>query len=77
VRPKGDAAGDWTDFNRSDPGVALLEVLSYAGDLLSYYNARSAAEQRLSTRRRYAVALAGLVLILFAWWRSADGKNDD
>ena len=76
MRRKGDTADDWTDFNRSDPGVTLLELLSYVADLLSYYNARSAGEQRLSSRRRYVVALAGL-FILFAWWRSTDGTNDD
>ncbi len=33
TRSPGEA---WTDFNPSDPGVALLESLAYATDLLSY-----------------------------------------
>ena len=67
-----DAAADWTDFNRSDPGATLLELLSYAAELLAAHDARVAAERRLRTRR-YAVALAAIGLVLFAWCRSVDG----
>ena len=57
---------DWTDFNRSDPGVTLLELFAYLGDMLAYYQDAAAAEARLATRRRYALALgtASVVLVL-------------
>jgi hypothetical protein len=71
----GSRRTDWTDFNRSDPGITLLELLSYAADLLAAYDARVAAEQRLRTRRRYAVALAALGLVLFARCRNTDGAQ--
>jgi hypothetical protein len=49
---------DWTNRNESDPGIAILELLEYLGDLLSYYQDQVAAEARLRTRRRVAIALA-------------------
>ena len=54
---------DWTDFNVSDPGVTLLELLAF---LLEELDAR-AREKR---RRRRALALAALSsVVLVAWWR--------
>jgi hypothetical protein len=56
---------DWTDDSPHDPGVTLLELLAYVGDLLSYYQDRVAEEERLRTRRRYTLALAALLALLF------------
>jgi hypothetical protein len=59
---------DWADGSDTDPGVTLVELLAYVGDLLSYYQDRVADEARLRTRRRYAVSLALLALFL-SWSR--------
>jgi hypothetical protein len=47
---------DWTDTTDSDPGVALLELFAYVGDLLSRHADEIAAEAYLGTggRRRSA-----------------------
>lgn len=58
---------NWTDEVESDPGIALLELLAFVGDLLSYYQEEIAAEARLKTRRRSAFALC--VLIALVSWR--------
>lgn len=50
----------WTDGSDHDPGIALLELLAYLGDALSWYQDQIANEARLGTRRRYAVVLAAL-----------------
>jgi hypothetical protein len=73
---KRDTRNDWTDFNESDPGIALLELLGYLGDLLGSRQDAIAAEQRLRGRR-YALAIGALGLALLIWWRSTDGADDD
>lgn len=40
---------EWTDFSESDPGIALIELLSYGMDILSYYQDRQANEVYLAT----------------------------
>jgi hypothetical protein len=65
----------WTDFNRSDPGVTLLELLAYLADALASYQDATAAEQRLR-RRRFALAVGALALALLVWWRR-DGRDDE
>ena len=40
---------DWTDHTDSDPGVALLELFAYLGELLSSYADRIADEAHLDT----------------------------
>lgn len=42
----------WTDFNPSDLGVTLLELLCGIGDMLAYYLDAQAAETFLATARR-------------------------
>ncbi len=42
----------WTDFNPSDLGVTLLELLCGIGDMLAYYLDAQAAESFLATARR-------------------------
>lgn len=70
-----DPRHEWTDFNRSDPGAALVELFSYLADALASFNDAIAAEQRLRSRR-YAVAVGTIALALLVWWRSKDGTND-
>ena len=53
---------DWTDADQHDPGVALLELLAYVGDLLSSYSEQIGSEAYLgSERRRYGVHRATVV----------------
>lgn len=59
---------DWADGSEADPGVTLLELLAYTAELLSYYQDKLADEARLKTRRRYALSLALLALLL-CWTR--------
>ena len=68
---------EWTDRPEHDPGVTLLELLAYVGDLLSYYQDRVAEENRLRTRRRaaFVVALGALGACLF-FCRSKKGFRE-
>jgi len=43
---------DWTDTADSDPGVALLQLFAFVGDLLSSHSERLAAEAYLGGERR-------------------------
>lgn len=43
----------WTDSGESDPGVALVELFAYVGDLLAHYSDRVADEAYLGGRSRY------------------------
>lgn len=43
---------DWQERNPADVGVALVELLAYAGDYLSYYQDAAATEAYLGTARR-------------------------
>lgn len=43
---------DWKDGLPADLGVALVEVMAYAGDYLSYYQDAAATEAYLGTARR-------------------------
>ncbi|KRF24744.1 phage baseplate assembly protein V [Phycicoccus sp. Soil803] len=53
---------DWTDADQHDPGVALLELFAYVGDLLSSYSEQIGSEAYLgSERRRYGVHRATVV----------------
>jgi hypothetical protein len=70
-------ARDWTDHAENDPGIALLELLAYLGDLLSYHQDEIAAEARLATRRRYASVFVALVVVIFWRCRSTSQTDDD
>jgi hypothetical protein len=63
----------WTDAPEHDPGIALVELLAYLDDLLSYYQDRVAEENRFRARVFTACTL-GALLILFFWSRR---KPDD
>ncbi|MBI4650388.1 baseplate J/gp47 family protein [Candidatus Desantisbacteria bacterium] len=41
----------WWDRSEADFGIALIDILAYAGDRLSYYQDRVATESRLKTAR--------------------------
>jgi hypothetical protein len=43
---------DWKERHIPDQGIALVEILAYAGDLLSYYQDAVATEAYLDTARR-------------------------
>ena len=43
---------DWKERNPSDIGIALIELLAYVGDYLSYYQDAVATEAYLGTARR-------------------------
>lgn len=43
---------DWKEQNTADLGIALVELLAYAGDRLSYYQDAVATEAYLGTARR-------------------------
>jgi hypothetical protein len=58
----------WTDEAEHDPGVALVELLAYAGDLLSHYQDQVANESRLRARR-FAISTLAVVAILCCWHR--------
>jgi hypothetical protein len=45
---------DWRERNPADVGVALVELLAYVGDYLSYYQDSVATEAYLGTARRRA-----------------------
>lgn len=51
---------DWTDAGQSDPGVALLELFAYLGELLAGYSERLAAEGYLEGRAEPARAVCGV-----------------
>ncbi|RYY37008.1 MAG: putative baseplate assembly protein [Sphingobacteriaceae bacterium] len=42
----------WTERNAADPGIALIELLAYAGDYLSYQQDAIATEAYLNTCRK-------------------------
>ena len=40
---------EWTDLSEADPGVLLVELFAYVGDVLAYYQDRLASESFLTT----------------------------
>jgi len=58
---------DWTDFNRSDPGIALLALFAFLGESLSL--------QTAARRRRYILVALLVALAAVAWWRA--GESDE
>jgi hypothetical protein len=59
---------EWPDATEHDPGVVLVELLAYAGDLLSYYQDRVVNESRLRPRR-FAISTLAVVALLWCWRR--------
>jgi MYXO-CTERM domain-containing protein len=59
-----NAANDWTDHSRSDPGITLLELFAYLGEMLGFRSDEVAAE-RGKTLRRSALGLATLGALVF------------
>jgi len=54
---------EWTDFYPSDPGVVLLEAMSYVGDVLSYHLDRVQNESYLLTAQERSSVVQLLQLI--------------
>ena len=54
---------DWTDFNVANFGNLLLELYSFVGDILTYYQDNQARESRLltATQRKNLLALCKLL----------------
>ena len=67
ARTQPRAFPDWSDKGAHDPGITLIELLAYAADELSAYADQVAAEARLRTRRRTALA-AGAGILVLIWW---------
>ena len=63
---------DWVEQNRSDLGIALLELLAYEGDRLSYFQDAVANEAYLDTVRTRISARRHARLIDY---RMHDGRN--
>ena len=64
----------WPDAPEHDAGVALVELLAYAGDLLSYHQDRVADESRLR-RRRFAISTLAAIAFLWCWRRHRPGDR--
>jgi hypothetical protein len=58
-RVRSDLRG-WTDSSESDPGVALLELFAYLGELLVGYSARISAEGQLGVAEGPGRAICGV-----------------
>ena len=71
VRVQHRAFPDWSEGDVHDPGITLIELLAYAADQLSAYADQVAADARLRTHRRTAVATGAGVLMLTWWCRRA------
>jgi len=54
---------EWTDFSAADPGVTILEAMSYLGDILSYQSDRVQNESYLITAQQRAAVIQLLRLI--------------
>ena len=67
ARTRPRAFPDWSDKSAHDPSITLIELLAYAADQLSAYADQVAAEARLRTWRRTAVA-AGAGILALTWW---------
>jgi hypothetical protein len=67
ARTRPRAFPDWADRRMHNPGVILTELLAYAADQLSAYADQVAAEARVRTRRRTALA-AGAGILVLTWW---------
>lgn len=54
---------EWTDHSPNDPGVVLVELFSYLGDIILYYQDRIANESYLNTavERRSVIDLLRLI----------------
>jgi hypothetical protein len=67
-------APEWPDASEHDPGVALIELLAYAGDLLSHYQDQVTNESRLRPRR-FAISTLAVIAFLWCWRRHRpDGR---
>ncbi len=59
-------APDWTDVNRSDPGITLLDLFAFLGERLGFSLGRR--------RHLLLIAVAALAAVGFVWRRAASRK---
>ena len=54
---------EWTDYSEADPGMLMVELFAYVGDILAYYQDRIASESFLATatERRSILHLLRLI----------------
>jgi len=52
-------APDWTDVNRSDPGITMPQLFAFLGERLSF-----SLERR---RYLFVIAVAALAVVGFVW----------
>jgi hypothetical protein len=64
----------WTERNPADIGIALAELLAYAGDQLSYYQDAVATEAYLNTARRRASVRRHARLVDYAMHDGANAR---
>lgn len=59
----GEALPEWTSRNPNDPGVVMVELFAYLGDILSYYTDRVANEAFIATasQRRSVLDIARML----------------
>ncbi|MEL6262067.1 MAG: putative baseplate assembly protein [Cyanobacteria bacterium J06626_6] len=65
----------WTERNPADVGVALVEVLAYAADQLSYYQDAAATEAYLGTARRRASVRRHARLLNYAMHEGCNART--
>ena len=60
----------WTDYNASDPGITLIELLAYLTEIGSYRLNRVTPQQRRAWLRMlgYTVAAAGIAVEVTVKW---------
>jgi hypothetical protein len=68
---------EWTNFNRSDPSVTLLELLSYLAEMLAYYQGKAAPEAQLTILRRNVLLLRAGAAVLVLCPRCRKGLRND
>jgi len=60
---------EWTDFNQSDPGITLVELLAFLVDTLLWLVDERERQRRRYRRRRIALLVVGTAGLGAAWLR--------
>ncbi len=61
---------DWTDFNRSDPGITLLQLFAFLGETLLWIADERRRQRRRRRARRIALLVVGVASVGLAVWRA-------
>jgi len=71
------AAPEWTDFNESDPGVTLIELVTFLTESLLWLLDEQERRRRRRRRLGFLVAgTAGIGLVLWRWGRTEAAGRD-